>query len=131
MLSTLHIGLRLCTISGILRTLAYSKLCLFRNIQAYSIISTLYSGLRLCTISGILRTLAYSKLCLFRNIQAHSVIIVIYFFTYILLSKIKKDTFFDYNDVNFNARPSLFSLRQKLFPSYASDLLKLLIYLRE
>ena len=37
-LSTLYSNLRLCTISGILRTLAYSKLCLFRHVQAYSII---------------------------------------------------------------------------------------------
>ena len=29
---------RLCTISGILRTLAYSKLCIFKHIQAYSLI---------------------------------------------------------------------------------------------
>ena len=37
-LSTLYSNLRLCTISGILRTLAYSKLCLCRHVQAHSII---------------------------------------------------------------------------------------------
>ena len=37
-LKTLYSDLGLCTISAIVRTLAYSKLCLFRHIQAYSII---------------------------------------------------------------------------------------------
>ena len=38
MLNNLYSDHILCTISGILRTLAYSEPCLFRHIKAYSII---------------------------------------------------------------------------------------------
>ena len=65
-------------------------------------------------MSGILRALAYLEPCLFRHIQAHSIIrdvITLNFFHFNLHTfqpKLKRHMFFDYNDVNFNFRLSLF-----------------------
>ena len=82
---------KLCN-SPIFRTLSYSELCHIQNFGHED---------------PILGPMAYSESCLFRHMTYSSIFnndsykINFLFFTLIL------HMFFDYNDVNFNARPSL------------------------
>ena len=93
-----------------------------RHILAYSKRCVTLACWEPCHIPNfpILRILAclgpkeYSEPCVFRHIQAYSIMIVIITLTFIFHFKLtyfsktfKRHLFFDYNDVNFNARLSL------------------------